>query len=64
MKFKIWNTEYMPNWVGFTYNSLTHIGINIKYKWVVKTPTGKTYREASHEDAVKRMNIILNEVPS
>lgn len=64
MRFKIWNTEYMPDWKGQTYRKLIPIGIVVKYKWVVKSPTGKVYREVSHDDAIKRVNILLNEVPA
>lgn len=65
MNFKIWNVEYMPVFIkgALNYKSLKHMGFTLDRPWLLKTPDGRNIYEQTQEDAIKRMNIIINEVP-
>lgn len=59
MKFHIWNRDYYITDDGNRRKYKNHIEFNSDTPWILYTPEGKTIHEATHADAIKRMNIIM-----
>lgn len=63
MKFYIFNQNYF-----ITSGDKTRTAYPSNFlkalPWIVVDPNGKIFEEATHKDAITRMNIIINSVPA